>query len=88
MVIPSVFFMQVGSGVLRADGIHAWKVIEGWGASRDGMCAHTRPSITLKWILGCTPRDTAITKKGEVSTLGLLSCCPRRLAHSNHNPRC
>ena len=33
-------------------------------------------------------KDTAITKKGEVSILGLLSHCPRRLAHSNHNPRC
>lgn len=36
--------------------IHAWEIIEGWGASRNGVCTHIRPSVTLKWILGCTPR--------------------------------
>ena len=37
---------------------------------------------------GLHTKDTAITKKGEVSILGLPSRCPKRLAHSNHNPRC
>lgn len=83
MVIPSLILMQVYGVPGR---IHAWEIIEG---GHPEMAQHSTCglSVTHKWILGCTPRTQPVTSKGEVS-LGLLSCCPRRLAHSNHNPRC
>lgn len=53
-----------------------------------GVCTHMRPSVTHKWIWAAA-KDTAVTSKGEVSpSEAALLLSHRRLAHSNHNPRC
>jgi hypothetical protein len=57
------------------------------GIQRWCVCTHSAFHHT-QVDPGLHAKDAAIAKKGEVSTLGLLSCCPWRLAHSNHNPRC